>query len=107
MLIDVVVRIAHALNLFRILVGNLDAELFLETHDQFDGVELVSAEVVDETSIWRNFIFVDAQLVHYDLFYFLLNVLIGHSFCSSLVNVRQTSVFVDRFLSLLFPVTTN
>jgi len=79
-LIDVVVRIAHALNLFRVLIGNLDAELFLETHDQFDGVERVSAKVVDEPGIRRNFIFVDAQLVYYDLFYFLLNVLIGHSF---------------------------
>lgn len=33
-----------------ILVGDLDAELLLDGHDDFDGVERVEAEVVGEVS---------------------------------------------------------
>ena len=33
-----------------VLVGDLDAELLLDSHDNFDGVERVEAEVVGEVS---------------------------------------------------------
>src|SRR6185436_11785031 len=82
-LIDIVVRVAHALNFFSVLVGNLDAEFFFETHYQLNRVERVSAEVVDKPRVGSNFVFVNTQLVNDDLFYFLLNLWIGHYFCSS------------------------
>src|SRR5207302_8105619 len=79
-LIDVVIRIAHTLDLFRVFVRNLDAELLFETHYQLDSVQRVGAEVVYGPGVRRHFIFVDAKFVNDDLFHFLLNLWIGHSF---------------------------
>ena len=39
----VVYRVTHALNLFRVFVRDLDVELFLEPHHQFNGIERVGA----------------------------------------------------------------
>src|ERR1700748_900940 len=39
--VDVFDRLLHARDLLGILIGNLDAELLFEGHDQFDGVERV------------------------------------------------------------------
>src|SRR2546426_20671 len=63
-------------DLLGILVGNLDPELFLERHHEFDGVERVGAQVVDERRIRRHFLFVDSKLLHDDAFHF---VGYGHS----------------------------
>src|SRR4051794_16551686 len=73
-LVDVAVGVANALNLLRVLVGNLDAELLLETHDEFDGVERVGPEVVDETRVGRNLVLVNPKLVDDDLLNFCLNL---------------------------------
>ena len=40
-LLDVLVGVAHALNLLGVFVRYLDAELLLEAHDEFDGVQRV------------------------------------------------------------------
>src|SRR5712691_11636420 len=90
-LVDIVVRVAHALNFLSVLVRNLDSELFFETHYQFNRVQRVGAEIVDEAGVGRHLIFVHAKLVNDNLFYFLLNLLIGHSF-APYANVRQTLV---------------
>src|SRR5581483_4672138 len=78
MLIDVVVRVAHALNFFGVFVGNFYAELFFETHDQLDRVERVGAEVVNKPRVRRNFILIDTEFVNDDLFYFSFDLWIGH-----------------------------
>src|SRR5437764_10823215 len=41
-------RVAHRLDLLGRVVGNLDAELLFERHHQFDRIEAVGAEIVDE-----------------------------------------------------------
>ncbi len=46
-LVDIVVRVAHTLNILSIFVGNLNAKLFFKTHHEFDRVQLIGAEVVD------------------------------------------------------------
>src|SRR6516164_5023322 len=45
-------RVAHGLDLLGRVVGNFDAELFFERHHQFDRVEAVGAEIVDELGIF-------------------------------------------------------
>ena len=45
--------------LFRSLVRNLDAEFFLERHDQLDRVEGVGAQVIDERRVRGHFFFID------------------------------------------------
>src|SRR5690606_6248722 len=47
LLADVVDGVADRLQLLRVLVGDLDAELLLERHDQLDRVEGIRTKVVD------------------------------------------------------------
>src|SRR3974390_3404089 len=49
--VDVIDRVFHGANLLRLLVGNLDFEGLFEGHDQLDGVERISAKVVDERRV--------------------------------------------------------
>src|SRR6266853_1330827 len=74
--LDVFDRFLDARDLLGILVWNLDAELLLERHDKFHGVERVGAKVVDERGVRRHFFFVNAELLHDDAFDF---VRYGHS----------------------------
>src|SRR5579862_3951257 len=45
---DVVDRLLHRGDLFRVVVGNLGFEFLFERHDELDRVERIGAEVVDE-----------------------------------------------------------
>src|SRR5271155_934190 len=48
---DVIGGVLDGTDLFRVFVGNLDFEGFLESHDQFDGVEGVGAKVVHKGGV--------------------------------------------------------
>ncbi len=48
------------------LVGNLGLEFFFERHDQFHGIERVSAEIVNERSVVLDFVRFDPQLLRDD-----------------------------------------
>jgi hypothetical protein len=50
-LFDELHRIANSDDGLGGVIGDLDAELFLESHDEFDAVERVGAEIIDEVSI--------------------------------------------------------
>src|SRR6185503_8893383 len=64
--LDVLDGLLHASDLLGVLVGDLDAELLFEGHDEFDRVERVRAEVVDERGIRRHFVFIDSELLNND-----------------------------------------
>src|SRR5690606_39857830 len=66
-LFDVLVGVADRVDLLGRVVGNLDAELFLEGHHQLDDVEAVGAEIVDEARVGGDLVFLDAQVLDYDL----------------------------------------
>src|SRR5688572_18508678 len=66
-LFDVLVGVANRVDLLGRVVGNLDAELFLEGHHQLDNVEAVGAEIVDEARVGSDLVFLDAQVLDYDL----------------------------------------
>src|ERR1022692_2635113 len=71
--VDVGHGVLHGADLLRVLVRNLDLEGLFESHDQFDGVERVGAEVVHKRSAGRHFRFIHAQLLHDDLFHPFFN----------------------------------
>src|SRR5258705_11053972 len=64
--VDVLDRFLDAGDLLGVLVRDLDPELFLERHDELHRVERAGAEVVDERGIGRDFLFIDAELLHDD-----------------------------------------
>ena len=82
--LDVVDRLLHGGDLLGFLVRDLALEFFLEGHDQFDRVERVGAEIINELSAVGDFIFLDAQLFDDDLLDALFN---GAHGCSLLPGV--------------------
>src|SRR5450755_2417769 len=71
-LADVVDRVLYGANLLRVLIGNLDVEGLFESHDQFDGIERIRAQVVHERRARGHFALIHAQLLHDNLFYLLV-----------------------------------
>src|SRR5690606_8891895 len=65
--LDVVDRLLHRGDLLGFLVGDLALELVFERHYQFDGVERIRAEVVDEGRACADLLVLDAQLFDHDL----------------------------------------
>src|SRR5690606_3314892 len=49
------------------VVGNLDAELFLERHHQFDLIERICAQVIDEAGLFRDLLGFDVEVLDNDL----------------------------------------
>ena len=52
-------RIANGADLLSSIVRNLEVELFLEGHHQLNGVQAVSAQIIDEARRFNNFVFLD------------------------------------------------
>src|SRR5690606_32204969 len=65
-LLDVGDRLRDAPDLLGILVGDLDAELLLESHHELDDVERIGSEIVGEAGIGRDFVGLHAQLLDDD-----------------------------------------
>ena len=74
MLLDEVDGVADGLDLLGGIVGNLDAEFLFERHHQFDGVEAVGAQIVDELGVFLDLRRFDAQMLDDDLLNALGNV---------------------------------
>jgi hypothetical protein len=71
---DVVDRLLHRRDLFRFLVRDLRLEFFFERHHQFDGIEGVGAEVIDERRLVLDVRFGYAELLRDDLLDALFHV---------------------------------
>ena len=63
---DVGDGVADGLDLLGLLVGDRDAELLLERHDELDDVERVGAEVVDERGLLGDVVLLDVELLDDD-----------------------------------------
>ena len=66
-LFDVVDGLTDGLDLFRRVVGDVDVELFFEFHHQFDGVQGVSPQIVDERGLAVDLVLADAKLLGDDI----------------------------------------
>src|SRR5690606_18626429 len=65
-LVDVLDGVADRQDRLGRVVGDLDAELFLERHDQLDGVEAVRAKIVDEARALGDLVGIDAEMLDND-----------------------------------------
>ncbi len=65
---DIVDRVLDGRDLLGGIVGNLDAKLFLEGHDQFDDVEAVRTQIVNEAGILGDPVGLDAEMLDDDFF---------------------------------------
>jgi hypothetical protein len=55
--------LANGLNFFSGVVRDIDVELFFEFHDQFDRIERIGAQIVDERRFRRNLLPIDADSI--------------------------------------------
>src|SRR5262245_3367816 len=56
------------------VIGDLATEFFLERHDEFDRVQAVGPEIVDEACVLGHLFGFDPQMFHDDLFHPLANI---------------------------------
>ncbi len=75
---DVFVYVADGLELLSVLVRHFDVELLLEGHDEFDEIERISAEILDERRLWRDLLGVHAELLDDDVLDLLFNRFVAH-----------------------------
>src|SRR5688572_10155257 len=66
-LVDVLHRVADGQDGFGGVVGDLDPEFLFERHDEFDRVEAVGAEIIDEARLLGYLLGVDAEMLDDDL----------------------------------------
>src|SRR5690606_29117878 len=66
-LFDIAVRVANGVDLLGGVVRDFDSELFLEGHNQFNDIEAVGAQIVDEARVRRDLVFLDAEMLDDDL----------------------------------------
>src|SRR5207253_8740387 len=69
---DIVDRVLHSANFFRILIANLDLESLFKSHHQLDGVERAGAQAVHERSVGCHLALIHSQLLHDDLFHLIV-----------------------------------
>src|SRR5215207_5883258 len=62
-LVDILHRIGDGADVFGILILDLEVELLLHRHDDFDQIERIGVEIADELGVHRYFVFVDAEPV--------------------------------------------
>ena len=71
--IDIVDGLLNCGNFFGVLVRDFSLEFLFECHDQFNRVQRVCTQIVDERGVIGDFFFFDAQLFGHDLLNLLLN----------------------------------
>src|SRR5829696_7219076 len=62
-LVDILHRIGDGADILSILILDLEVELLLHRHDDFDQIERIGVEIADELGVHRYFVFVDAEPV--------------------------------------------
>src|ERR1700682_5346563 len=72
--LNVVPRATDRLDLFSVLVRYLHSVFFLEGHDQFDQVEGIRVQVVDERGVGCDLLGIHAELLGADAFELLVAV---------------------------------
>ena len=73
--VDVVNRLLHGGDFFRVFVGNFGLELVFERHHKLHCIERIRAEIVHKRRFDFDFSFVDAQLFGNDFFDALFDVI--------------------------------
>src|SRR5258705_9239685 len=71
--LDVLDGVADRHDLLGVLVGDLDVEVLLQSHDELDGIQRVGAQVLDELRVRVDVFLVDPELFDDDLLHLLLD----------------------------------
>jgi len=75
---DVLYDIADSLKFLSVFVRDFDGEFLFESHDQFDSVERVRAQILDELGAWRDLLRIYAELFNDDVLDSIFNAFFCH-----------------------------
>ena len=73
LLFDVFDDIADTLKFLSVFVWNFDVEFFFKSHHELDGIERIRTEIFDEGSRGNDLLWIDAELLDDDVFYFFFD----------------------------------
>ena len=77
-LFDILDHVSDCLQLFGVFVRDFDRKFFFKCHHQFDDIQRVRAQILNERGLWRNLLGVNAQLLDNDVFNFLFDLFFRH-----------------------------
>jgi hypothetical protein len=83
---DVFGRITNSGDLLSRIVGDFHAEFFFEGHDQFDSVERVRTQIVDEAGAFNNLFSVNAEMINNNFLHAFCDI--AHVGFLDLLNLR-------------------
>src|SRR5271166_1277549 len=81
LLLDILDRILYRADLLSGVLGDLHAERLLEGHHQFDGVQAVGAQVIDERGLGRDLGFLDSEMLDHNFSDLVRDL--AHRLCNS------------------------
>ena len=74
LILDVFYGVLHGGDLFGVFVGNLQFERLFERHDEFDDIQRIGAQIVNERRVVVHLALIDAELLDNNLLHLLLNL---------------------------------
>jgi len=104
--LDELYGIAKGLDGLGGVIGDLDAELFFEGHDQFDRVEAVGAQIVDERGVLGNLVLFHTQVLYNDLLHAvgdIAHVVIPHLVSGNMARIPPLPHFREAALGCAPP----
>src|SRR6266403_1864576 len=81
-LFDILDNVADCLQLFGVFIRDFDRKFFLKCHYQFDDIQRIRAQILNEGRLWRDLLRVDAQLLDNNVLNFLFDRFFRHKICS-------------------------
>ena len=97
-LFDEVDRVFDGQNFFSRVIRNFATEFFFKRHNQLDRVQAVSAQIVDEASVFSDLVFLNTEVLDNDLLHAICDI--THSSNPS-IGFLSVSVYV---VPVLFPL---
>ncbi len=80
MAFDIVDCSLNGIDLLSFLVRDIGLKFVLKSHNEFDGVQGISAQVIHKRCLRYHILGLNAKLVHNNVFYALLNITVTHFF---------------------------
>src|SRR6266700_2059688 len=103
-LFDIIRSFLHGGDLLCILIRNLQFKLFFKRHDEFDQVERVCIQILNERSVGNDLILVNAELINnnllesvmYSWHYFTSLSALGMGCCCARLNIVPRTPLTKR-----------
>ena len=67
------IGVGNGANLLSLVVGNRDSKLFLKLHDELNGIQRISTQIVREACFGLHFSLINTKFINDNCLYFAFN----------------------------------